>query len=309
MKISTVIRNLFFILNIFLIFSCKKEPVAKPNNNNVAVNDTIYEFMDIDWVLVSGRLYTENLDNNERKVYDHFDATQLQSSLDPINGSAVSFDDITKDVTTWRFTASKFILNGFNFYDFTHSGQSMSVIGLENGSSRPITIIDIDNKSMTVKVNEDYVSYNGVNYKIFSTLTFIKQGQTCNNCEPNTISGYVYSGVFANVGPSQNSIVGTKWVVTKFYDGFSNNYPNDTLYFSSNTQYTINGGTYKNYTLSTNIGNNMSNLTLYGFYTIGGDYSGMVPSSFVSDGQINSVSFTDVFNTNNDKLIWMTRIQ
>ena len=53
----------------------------------------------------------------------------------------------------------------------------------------------------------------------------------------------------------------------------------------------------------------MSNLTLYGFYTIGGDYSGMIPNTFVSDGQINSAMFTDVFNTNNDKLIWMTRIQ
>lgn len=308
MKISTIIKNLFFITIVLLTFSCKKEEI-KPINNNVVTNDTIYEFMDIDWVLSSGRLYVQNLDNGDKDLYDHFSNTQIQSNLDPFNGSSISFDGITKDVTTWRFTASNFILDGSNFYEFTHSGNTISVIGLENGSARPITIIDLNNTSMTVKVNECYVSDNGVNYKIFSTLTFVKQGQVCNSCEPNAISGYTYSGVFSNNSTTQNSIVGTKWVVTKFYDGFSNNYPNDTLYFSSNTQYTINGGNYKNYTLSNNIGNNMSTLTLYGFYTIGGDYSGMVPNSFVSDGQINSVSFTDIFNTNNDKLIWMTRIQ
>lgn len=307
MKISKFITSIFFLTLIFLNFSCKKETIEKPDNN-IVVNDTIYDFMDIDWILVSGRLYMQNLDNGSKSVYDHFGGSQNQSSLDPINGSAVPFDDVTKDVTTWRFTSSNFVLNGSNFYGFTQTNNTISVIGLENGSSRPITITHINNTSMTVKVNEDYVSNNGVNYKIFSTLTFVKEGETCNNCEPNTISGYVYGGIISN-NTSQNSIVGTKWVVTKYYDGFSNNYPNDTLYFSSNTQYTINGGTYKNYTLSNNIGNNMSNLTLYGFYTIGGDYSGMVPNTFVSDGQINSAMFTDVFNTNNDKLIWMTRIQ
>lgn len=308
MKISTIIKNLFFITTIFLTFSCKKEEI-KPINNNVVTNDTIYEFMDIDWVLSSGRLYVQNLDNGNKDLYDHFSSTQVQSNLDPFNGSIIPFDGITKDVTIWRFTTSNFILDGSNFYEFTHSGNTISVIGLENGSSRPITILNLNNTSMTVKVNESYVSDNGINYKIFSTLTFVKQGQTCNGCEPNAIFGYTYGGVFSNNSSTQSSVVGTKWVVTKFYDGFSNNYPNDTLFFSSNTQYTINGGSYKNYTLSTNIGNNMSTLTLYGFYTIGGDYSGMVPNSFVSDGQINSVSFTDVFNTNNDKLVWMTRIQ
>lgn len=307
MKISKFITNIFFLITFFSLFSCKKETIQKPDNT-VVVNDTVYDFMDIDWILVSGRLYMQNLDNGSKSVYDHFGGSQNQSSLDPINGSAVPFDDIVKSVTTWRFTSTNFILGGGSFYNFTHTGNTISVIGLENGSSRPITITNINNTSMTVKVNEDYVSDNGVNYKIFSTLTFVKQGQTCNGCEPNVISGYVYNGVFSNT-TSQNSIVGTKWVVTKYYDGFSNNYPNDTLYFATGTQYTINGGSYKNYNSVSNIGNNMTTLTLYGFYTIGGDYSGMVPNSFVSDGQINSVSFQDVFNTNNDKLVWMSRIQ
>jgi hypothetical protein len=77
----------------------------------------------------------------------------------------------------------------------------------------------------------------------------------------------------------------------------------------NNTQYTINSGTPKSYNVTTGLGSNMSTLNLYGFYTIGGDYSGMVPNTFVSDGQINSVSFTDLFGINNNKLVWMIRIQ
>ncbi len=308
MKISMNIKFIFFIVIILFSTSCKKETIKKPDNT-VVFNDTIYEFMDINWVLTSGRLYVENLDNNSKKLYDHFGGSQNQSSLDPFNGSVIPFDDISKDVTTWRFTSSNFILNGVNFYNFTHINNTISVVGLENGSSRPITIINLNNTTMTVKVNEDYVSNNGVNYKIFTTLTFIKQGQTCNSCEPNAISGYVYSGIINNSVTTQNSIVGTKWVVTKYYDGFSNNYPNDTLFFFSQTQYKINGGTTNNYTSTSGFGNNMTTLSLYGFYTIGGDYSGMVPNSFVTDGQINSINFTDLFNTNNNKIVWMTRVQ
>jgi hypothetical protein len=308
MKISTVITNIFLASIILLSFSCKKEVIEKPNNT-IVTNDTIYNFMDIDWTLASGRLYVQNLDNGSKTLYDHFGSGQNQSSLDPFNSSAVPFDDIVKGVTTWRFTTTDFILNSSNFYNFTHSGDVISVIGLENGSSRPLTIININNTTMTVKLNEDYLSSGGVNYKIFTTLTFVKQGNVCNGCEPNAISGYVYQGVFSNGSSTQNDIVGTKWVVTKFYDGFSNNYPNDTLYFVNNTQYTINSGTPKSYNLTTGLGSNMTTLNLYGFYTIGGDYSGMVPNTFVSDGQINSVSFTDLFGINNNKLVWMTRIQ
>ena len=169
------------------------------------------------------------------------------------------------------------------------------------------TVIELTDTKLTVKVHEGYGSDGIYNYHYFSTLTFIKQGTSCVSCQPDVLFGYTYGGLISTT-PSVNQIVGTKWVVTKFYDGFANNYPNDTLDFSINT-YTINGGTPTNYTLSSVFGNNMSELTLYGFYTIGGDYSGMVPNNFVTNGQINSATFTDIFNTNNDKLVWMTRIQ
>lgn len=305
MKISTII---FLTVSIFTFFSCKKEEI-KPNNT-VLPDTTVYEIVDIDWVLSEGRLYMDNMDNGDKIFYDHFGGTQNQSTLDPISGVNIPFDTIIKGITTWRFTSDNFILNSTNFYTYTHIGNTITATGMENGSSRPMTVIEITNTTVTFKVHEAYGSMGGYNYKYYSTLTFVKAGQTCNNCQPNAYYGYVYQGVLDNNSSTPStSLVGTKWVVTKFYDGFSNNYPNDTLYFLNNTKYTINNGTQKNYMLSGVFGTNMSDLTLYGFYTIGGDYSGMVPNTFVTDGQINSVSFTDVFNTNNDKLVWMTRIQ
>jgi len=300
-------KIIFFLTTILLFSSCKKEEPLRPNNTVVS-NSEVYEFIDIDWVLSDSRFYMENLDNGDKNFYDHFGSSQFQSTLDPISGADIPFDSISQGVTTWRFTSNNFILNSVKYYEFTHTENTVVAVGMENGSSRPMTIIDIDDVSITFKVHEAYGSLDGINYAYYSTLTFVRAGETCSSCQPNSDYGYVYQGVI-NDNVSINGIIGTKWVVTKYYDGFSDTYPNDTLDFYSGTQYRINSGTPTNYTLYSVFGSNMSELTLYGFYTIGGDYSGMVPDNFVTNGQINSVSFTDIFNTNNYKLVEMVRIQ
>ena len=300
-------KIIFFLTTILLFSSCKKEEPLRPNNTVVS-NSEVYEFIDIDWVLSDSRFYMENLDNGDKNFYDHFGSSQFQSTLDPISGADIPFDSISQGVTTWRFTSNNFILNSVKYYEFTHTENTVVAVGMENGSSRPMTIIDIDDVSITFKVHEAYGSLDGINYAYYSTLTFVRAGETCSSCQPNSDYGYVYQGVINN-NVSTNEIIGTKWVVTKYYDGFSDTYPNDTLDFYSGTQYRISSGTPTNYTLYSVFGSNMSELTLYGFYTISGDYSGMVPDNFVTNGQINSVSFTDIFNTNNNKLVWMTRIQ
>jgi len=300
-------KIIFFLTTILLFSSCKKEEPLRPNNTVVS-NSEVYEFIDIDWVLSDSRFYMENLDNGDKNFYDHFGSSQFQSTLDPISGADIPFDSISQGVTTWRFTSNNFILNSVKYYEFTHTENTVVAVGMENGSSRPMTIIDIDDVSITFKVHEAYGSLDGINYAYYSTLTFVRAGETCSSCQPNSDYGYVYQGVI-NDNVSINGIIGTKWVVTKYYDGFSNNYPNDTLDFYSGTQYRINSGTPTNYTSYSIFGNNMSELTLYGFYTIGGDFSGMVPDNFVTNGEINSALFTDIFNTNNDKLVWMVRIQ
>ncbi len=297
----------FILLTIFSFYSCKKE-LDRPNNNNVSTSN--YTFTEIDWVVSEARFYTENLDNGEKVFYDHFSFNQIQSILNPLSGANVPMDTILKNNTTWRFSQNKFILNTNKDYDidFNTITNTVTVFGLENGSSKPLTIIKLDNVSITFKVNESYFSFNGFNYRGFTTITLVKSGEVCVNCQPNSYYGYVYQGSVTN-NNNVNEIIGTKWVVTRFYDGFANSYPNDTLFFINNNKYTINGGTQYNYTLNNIFGNNMSEITLYNFYTIGGDYSGTIPSDFISNGVLNSVQFNDIFGVGTSKKVWMTRIQ
>lgn len=299
----------FLVLSISVLFiSCEKvEPIETPENN-VVTNQTEYPIMGITWVLTDGRIYIENMDNNDKSYYDHFGQNQNLSVLNPFDGAQVPFDTLIQDVTTWNFGNSNFTLNGLSSYGLAGTTTSINVNGLENGSSRTMTVLELTDNKLTVQVGEGYASDGTNNYHYFSTLTFVPAGFTCSSCQPDALYGYTYGGTIS-ITNTTSSIIGTKWVVTKFYDGFANNYPNDTLDFFSGTQYKINNGTSMNYTLSGIIGNNMSELTLYGFYTIGGDFSGMVPDNFVVNGEINSALFTDIFNTNNDKLVWMVRIQ
>lgn len=301
-------KKLFFLITlIFLSTSCEKEVIEVPENNVVIVENNA-ELIGYNWILSDGRIYLENMDNGDKSYYDHFGDNQNISNLQPINGSDVLFDSLIQDITTWNFGNSNFTLNGEYAYEMNGTTEIVSINGLEDGSSRSLIVLELTEEKLTVRVGEGYASSNGSNYNYFSTLTFVRQGETCTSCQPNALYGYTYGGLITQ-STEENEIVGTKWVVTKYYDGFSNNYPNDTLHFITNNQYTINGGTTTNYTLSNIIGNNMSEMTLYGFYTIGGDFSGFVPSNFVQSGQINSALFNDIFNTNNDKLVWMSRIQ
>jgi len=299
----------FLILLTFsvTIFSCEKEVIEKPENN-VIINQEEFPLVGIDWILSDGRIYVENMDNGDKSYYDHFGNGQNLSVLNPFDGASVPFDTLIQDITTWNFGNSNFTLNGTLAYTQTGSVNTINVSGLENGSARSIVVLELTENKLTVQVGEGYASDGNYNYYYFSTLTFITAGYTCNSCQPNVMFGYTYGGTITTT-TSTSDIVGTKWVVTKFYDGFSNTYPNDTLDFFSGNQYRINNGSAINYTLSSVFGNNMSELTLYGFYTIGGDFSGMVPKTFVTNGEINSALFTDIFNTNNDKLVWMVRIQ
>lgn len=298
---------LLSILSLFMVFtSCKKEEILQPNNTVTNIQEDA-DLIGINWVLTDGRFYTENMDNGQKNYYDHFDFSQTSSTLDPISGADVPFDTIVKDVTTWNFGNTIFILNGTNAYQYSGTEIAPSINGLENGSSRPMEVLELTDTKLTVKVHEAYGSDGTNNFHYFSTLTFVKQGESCTNCQPAVMFGYTYGGTITTT-PTTSGLDGTEWVVTKYYDGFSNNYPNDTLTFFP-TYYVINGGTPRTYTLSSIFGNNMSELTLYGFTTLGGDFSGMVPNDFITAAQVNSANFEDIFDANNDKLVWMTRIQ
>jgi hypothetical protein len=305
------IQFLSLIIVLTLTFSsCKKEEPLQPNNTHYIENGT-YPVEGITWVLVDARVYRDNLDNGEKDAFDHFGGTKFSSCMNMYGSAAVLMDSIHQNLTTWVFNNGTFTLDGTYQFPYTvYDNRVWTPNGLAGGTSRPIEVTHINDISMTVRVHEAYGSDGTYSYEWFNELTFIKSGKNCNNCQPDVKYGYVYNGVWQNTTPATSTLSGTKWVVTRYNNGLSGNvYPNDTLDFTSNTQYTINGGPTRNYTLSNVIGNNNKSLSLYSFTTLGGDYSGQVIGTFIDDWVVNNTQMTDMFNVNNTVTVWMDRIQ
>jgi hypothetical protein len=309
-------KNFIHFLSIIILFvvtfsSCtKSEDLPQPDNTNYIDETSTIE--GVTWVLVNARIYRDNLTNGDKEVFDHFGGTQGSSCTNIFGSAAVPMDSIYRDLTTWTFNNGTFTISvgSVNItypYNVTASGVSPYGMG---GTARPIVVTHINETSMTVKVHEAFGSDGTDNFEWYSELTFFKVSTSCNNCVPDVRFGYTYSGVYQNTSTATYSLSGTKWVVTRYNNGLSGNvYPNDTLDFTSNTQYTINSGSIRNYTLSNVIGNNNKSLSLYSFTTLGGDYSGQVIGSFINDFAVNNTQMTDMFNVNNTVTIWMVRLQ
>jgi len=290
---------------------CKKEEVLRPDNS--LPQNTTHEVEGFNWVLSDGLLHVLNMDNGRKDYYSLFSTTQKQVFMSYTGDAVTHFDIVTEDATLWSFGNNGFVLgNGTQLknYQYEKTLSGFRVYGLEFGTARPIEVLYVDDVKLVVKTHQGTGSKNGVNYSFYSKLTFVKQGKVCNNCFTEADPYYLNGGTLNTTPNSGSSIVGTKWLVTKYTDGTGGQNaqtPNDVIDFISSTQYTINGGQPRNYTLSGILGNNYSNLTLYGFTTLGGDYSGQVLSTFVQDGEINASKFTDIWGSNRDKAVWMVK--
>jgi hypothetical protein len=162
---------------------------------------------------------------------------------------------------------------------------------------------------MNVKIFESNGNDGTNNYSFYSILTFVKVGSSTAT-EFDVPYGYVNGGVLNTTTTVSNNLTGTKWVITKYVQNFVTTYVTDTLSFISQTLYKINSSTTRNYSLSGVVGNNMKSLSLYSFTTLGGDWSGQVQSTFISDGVINNALFTNMFiSSSPDVRVWITRIQ
>jgi hypothetical protein len=267
-----------------------------------------------EWTLVDGRVYVENLDRGHKNVYNYFDDTTNTASMSLYDPSIVLMDEIERGVTTWYFSGDTFLLNGQYIYYFQkqynpYNDLILRPYGFAGGTSRPTIVVDADETHMKVSVRESYNSDNVYNYNYVSELIF-ENKSVRPSIDTSFIDGYDYNGrwIYTDPDPSSN-LSGTKWVITRYNNGLSGNtYPNDTLDFISSTEYTINGGLPRPYTISNVIGNNMKSLSLYYLTTLGGDYSGQVLSTFMDDGFINNTEFHDLFNVNNRVTMWIERI-
>lgn len=121
---------------------------------------------------------------------------------------------------------------------------------------------------------------------------------------------YSNGGVLPNWGNgSDNELVGTIWVLTNIQTSFSSVLPIDTIRFVSNTNYTINSGSIRPYTLTTGVTLSSKTLTLNYHYPFGsGNYAGEVASTFVSDGVIINCQFTNTNSTTTNIRAWFNKL-
>ncbi len=114
---------------------------------------------------------------------------------------------------------------------------------------------------------------------------------------------------WGNGGVQNNELVGTKWVLTKTVTAFATSFPNDTIRFVSNTEYTLNNGAVRPYQLSAGVASTNKTLSLYFFQPFGGShYSGQVGYYFVSDGSIAQAEFHNIQNSTQTVMAWFTKI-
>ena len=315
--------SLLLIL-LFVLFSCETD-----NSTDVVVSDEpeVSASMEgVGWVLSHGYLYSEVLDFELNVVNEHFGGNTYQSTTDLSFTSYIDMDYITLNNTKWYFNESFFILNDGEpkRHEKFDNGltEGYRIVGLGGGTSRVVEVMSVTDENLVVRFNEGFTSIDvndpnsgveGVNVEYWSILTFTKEGSICDNCWDEPLFGYDYAGVFLNngiIGVNDGPLVGTKWRVDRYSSfGGGTFYPDDIIEFTSNEFYLTNGGTARRYTLSNVPGNNNKSLSLYGFTTLGGDYTGEVISTFVEDGEINNASFYDMFDVNKRVSLWMTRIE
>lgn len=120
---------------------------------------------------------------------------------------------------------------------------------------------------------------------------------------------YADGGVLDSVGGQTNPLVGTRWVLTKVVTSFATEYPNDTIDFVSNTNYTLNNGAVRPYQLNSLASSTNWDLSLYYFAPFGGSqYSAQVGYYFVDDGEINNAEFEDIQNPSSTIRAWFEKI-
>ena len=191
-------KRLFYIfLPIFLIltFSCQKEEVTTYPNQEIFQTkpDTVSLYGK--YILLSGKMYIDNMETYQKTVYNHFSGSKTTSSL-RYGGSFFPFEDIIQNVTTWEIIGpttpsghGEFILNNdandpYGFY-ITRSNWSIVEHPLTNtngitqklgGSSRPISgyLLNKIDSTVIFRIQTGTGNINGYNCRYFSELKFKK---------------------------------------------------------------------------------------------------------------------------------------
>jgi hypothetical protein len=198
-------KKLFLLFVIFSAFACEKEPEV--------YNDVHAEFIEndqpwslfygkdlvvdgeplpnmVEWQLVGGVMYMENMETGYKVKYDHFGPSRTKSSL-RYSGAELEIEELELGVTTWQFKVNtmydyEFILDkdSLNPYGYQESASYRSIIEHPKalsygerqmgGSARPFVAYtkDYDRGLINIRIQEAYESIDGYNWNYFSVLTF-----------------------------------------------------------------------------------------------------------------------------------------
>jgi hypothetical protein len=180
---------------IFLIISCKKEPLVYPIDTYKIQSPTFISDSGISmwgkFLLIDGTMYVNNNETGEKTSYKHFDINKSRSSL-RWGGSMYDIEKIVKDTTTYSIYApikipgyGNFILNDdtSKHYSIYHSDNYQTIIedpthkqSNLGGSSRPFSGYTLNKKDKIIVIHIEEIegSINGYNCKYWSELTFRK---------------------------------------------------------------------------------------------------------------------------------------
>lgn len=299
--------SLLFLM-LVLLTSCTKEKEIYPEviqkQNSISFTNLIGK----EYLLDSGVVYFENQATGSKKYYTHFDTYQLKSVLDPFYGAVIPFDSLIRNKTKWKFLPGyQFQLNDSLVYKYQPYMNINRVYGLENGSSRPIEILHLDENSLVVKVFESFVTMNQVDYRFYSVLQFRQMGTNTKKMLYQSEYNAPFSGTLPLPKQVLNDLTGTRWVIYKYVKKLSTITCSDTLFFKTKKDYTLNNSAVRPYSLQYILGTGMYSFSLYYCYTLGGSYVGQILPSFIQDGQINALTMNNLYTTD-QVTVWMKKI-
>lgn len=189
-------KKLTFILVLvsLALFSCKKEEVEPDlgpyRSEYPTFEDDGYHIDDKTFILISGKLYMENVETGEKVVFDHFGDGKTVSGMRAGNYE-YEIEKLEQFKTTWGFYSTnrlEFYLNGDTLdpYEIQESSYSNRIIEHSQsstngpitikmgGSSKPFTIGVVDEEADIIRVyiNEAYTDLNGEQWTYFNELDF-----------------------------------------------------------------------------------------------------------------------------------------
>ena len=175
------------------LFSCKKEniePQENPYNTEYPDFEEGYQIAGKSFVLISGKVFTENVTTGDKVVYDHFGDGKTVSGM-RVGAYEYDLEKLEEYVTTWSFIATNVYelrVNGdsLNPYQIQETSYSKSIIEHNGsttngpitikmgGSSKPFTIklIDEENDIIRIYINEGYFTDDTQQYTYFNELDF-----------------------------------------------------------------------------------------------------------------------------------------